>query len=185
MAHSLGAGKVNLLKVLGDHWQIGEKNDRRLNTAKSATLKDNFLKEGLHNCTMETAMPSAAKKDWIKSKLVANVDGLRMSDIEEIEWTVDGWEAFIAKLIHLLGGRHRIDAALAYLAMLSDDIEKLTSKIEALENPEGEVESKKKKGKGKEYDGPSPQTLRDEVTLLQGKAANAQWWVVYFYDLSE
>lgn len=163
---------MNLLEPpQGAHW--GEFNDRKVDNKWVARLAAGFLSH-LDNCTDETAIELAVKKEWLKdaSKALKTVEGREMKDICAMEFTAEGLQAISNNNLWILGGNHRRAALRVYM----------NEKVKALQQARAESEALEAEGDAKKGE-------QEEAKKRIGRVAEeidaASQWVVKLYDRGE
>ena len=163
----------------GAFW--GRFNDRKLREGWVDELEQGFEKS-LENCTDETAIDVAIKKQWLKNAglIVSSVEGKSIMSIPVMEFTPEGEEEIGHDNLWVLGGNHRREALGRYVIKKKKQLDENKTRIDSLEN--GKADSDTGQRGAEEDEHQDLDTLKRLSKRLEEQVEGSCFWAVRLYD---
>ena len=177
---TLGYLKMNIYEPPAEaYW--GKHNNRVINEEWVAQLTQHFW-ENLENCTNADAIDMVVDKEWIKNAdhILDSVDGKKIEDVQEIQFTAEGKAAISPNNLLMLGGNHRRLAMKMF-------VDELKAHLEVTEEEHNPKNKRWEKTTTFQEDSLSEQTSRLKLRIdeLERRIGISQHWVVRLYSKGE
>jgi hypothetical protein len=146
-------------------------NDRKIDDAWVADLIKSF-KHRRSNCLESDSVEVAIRPEWLKNRdqIRARIDGLKIHEVAEMEFTDEGKKAISPDNIIMLGGNHRREALRRLMEELRTTLQRDEKAI-----------------KDKGTDIPIPESNADEARIKKERE-KVKWaghWSIKIYDRGE
>ncbi|KAI9429716.1 hypothetical protein H4582DRAFT_2088588 [Lactarius indigo] len=151
----------------GAFW--GKFNDQKVDEKWVNYLVMSFT-ENLDNCTDAAVIEIAVKKSWVKNMKVVltTVDGRKLSDVLQIEFTNEGKQAITTNNLWMLGRNHQHKALIEYRKIKSEE-------LKAVKNQIGKISGEEAEAGG---DGPDLEAMKNAMKVIEEKIAASSVWVI-------
>lgn len=111
----------------------GKFNNKTLNQNKIKRLTATF-KNNLENCTIQMTMDVAIDPDRLLNKdpILRTVEGLKLKNVPEINFNIEGSWAIRSNNFWVLGGNHRRIALTTFRDKMKEDLSELNADMKAM-----------------------------------------------------